>query len=171
MGDREPGLPAWIKALIGLAVLVLVVNTAFVWVSLSGRRDLVRQDYYAAGLGQDARLARRALAASHRIELDLTNGAWSVSAARLPRVPDALPSDASAPPSLDSSRCRVSVRRPEDGREDRVLELAWSGGSEAAGTWRAEGPALRRGRWDVLVEWERDGEVFMESAFERFVER
>ena len=40
----------------------LVVNAAFVWIALSGRRDLVRKDYYAAGLEQDARLARRALA-------------------------------------------------------------------------------------------------------------
>lgn len=170
MGSREEGLPLWIKALMGLAVLVLVVNVAFVWLSLSGRRDLVRKDYYAAGLEQDARLARRALAASHRIEVDLAEGAWRVSAARAPQVSGQLPQDSSAWPSLENSRCRISVRRPEDGREDRSLELGWSGGSLEAGTWEARGPDLRRGRWDVLVEWERDGKVFMESAFDRFEE-
>lgn len=171
MADRKEGVPAWMKALGGLAVLVVVVNAAFVWVSLSDRRDLVRKDYYAAGLEQDARLARRALAASHRIELDLADGAWTVSAERLPQVPGELLSDTVPPPSLESARCRVSVQRPEDGREDRSLELAWAGGSQEAGSWKAAGPDLRRGRWDVLVEWERDGEVFMESAFERFVEK
>jgi hypothetical protein len=168
---EEQGMPAWMKALIGVAALAFVVNIAFVWVSLSGRRDLVRKDYYAAGLEQDARLARRALAASHRIEVALAEGAWSVSAARPSPVSGQLPPEGAAWPALEGARCRISLLRPEDGREDRALELAWSGGSEAAGSWKAAGPDLRRGRWDVLVEWERDGEVFMESAFERFEEK
>lgn len=168
--DREaPGMPAWIKALLGLAALVLVANAAFVWVSLSGNRDLVRKDYYRAGLEQDARLSRRALAASHRIEVDLAGGAWRVRAARTPQVSGELPPGSAAWPALEGARCRISLRRPEDGREDRELELTWTGGSREEGSWEAPGPALRRGRWDVLVEWERDGEVFMESAFERFL--
>jgi hypothetical protein len=168
MSEQPLGIPAWIKALAGLAGLVLIVNGAFVWISLSGRRDLVRKDYYQAGLEQDARLARRALAASHRVGLDLAAGRWRVSAARAPQVSGTLPPETSAWPDLEGSLCRVSLRRPEDGREDKSVELPWVGGTGESGAWEGPGPGLRRGRWEVLIEWERDGRVFMESAFERF---
>lgn len=161
MAEATRGLPLWIKALAAFAALALAANAAFVWASLSGRRDLVRQDYYAAGLEQDARLARRALAARHRVEL-ATGPSWSVAAA---------PLGTGAPaPGLEGSTCRVSFRRPEDGREDRAATLAWTGGTAGAHHWEGPGHPLRKGRWDALIEWERDGKVFMESALERSVE-
>lgn len=161
MAEETRGLPPWIKALFAFAALAFAANAAFVWASLSGRRDLVRRDYYAAGLEQDARLARRALAARHHLEL-VAGREWSVAAAP--------PVDGGSRPALEGADCRVSFRRPEDGREDRAATLAWTGGSAGAHRWAGPGHPLRRGRWDVLIEWERDGKVIMESALERFVE-
>ncbi len=192
MASRKEGIPPWILALIALAVLGLLANGAFVWISLTGRRDLVRPDYYQAGLEQDARLARRALAAAHDVELSAEGGEWIVRASRRgdpgsaslrnpgtasPRDPaSASPGDPTPAanvvtgtrPSLDGATCRITFQRPEDGRLDASTTLAWAEGSADEGTWRGPAASLRNGRWDVLIEWERDGEVFMESAFPRF---
>lgn len=176
MASRKEGLPPWILALIALAALGLLANGAFVWISLTGRRDLVRPDYYQAGLEQDARLARRALAAAHDVELTAEGGEWIVRASRRGDPASGSPEDqAPAAPgaagnraSLEGAACRVTFQRPEDGRLDASAALAWAGGSEDDGTWRGPAAPLRKGRWDVLIEWERDGEVFMESAFPRF---
>lgn len=173
MEDGQTGVPGWIKALAAVAGLALIANGAFVWLSLSGRRDLVRKDYYQAGLEQDARLARRALAAGYRIDLSLGAGSWTVTAARSDGNAAARnPGDsASRPPApwvyLEGSLCKASFSRPEDGREDRVVELAWADGTDREGAWSGPASHLRSGHWDVLLEWERDGKVFMESAFSR----
>jgi hypothetical protein len=179
MTEKPPsGVPFWIKALAALAVLALLANGVFIWLSLKGRRDLVRQDYYQAGLEQDARLARRALAAAHSVELAAEGGEWVVRASRLPGIPAAtgqagappategVPSPEGAP-SLEGAACRISFQRPEDGREDRAAELAWAGGTTTEGVWRGPAAQLRKGLWNILIEWERDGKVFMESAFPR----
>lgn len=175
MAEPEIGMPAWIKALIGLACLVFAANGAMVWMSLSGRRDLVRQDYYEAGLEQDARLARRSLAAAFDIEFNESDGAWKVTVAERtggmpsgipPAVGDGTRPRAASPlPSLEGSRCRIRFQRPEDGRLDWTTELAWAGGSPGIAAWRGPATTLRKGHWDVLIEWERNGEVFMETAF------
>jgi hypothetical protein len=175
MEKTDTGLPPWIKALITIAVLALLANGIFIWMSLSGRRDLVRRDYYQAGLEQDARLARRALAAAHSVVLEAEGGEWVVRASRLP----GLPLDAPAPTgtqtspagatSLEGAACRVSFQRPEDGREDRIAELAWAGGTTTEGTWRGASAPLRKGLWNILIEWEREGKVFMEAAFPRSI--
>lgn len=168
MGSRQEGLPPWILALLALAALGLVANGAFVWISLTGRRDLVRPDYYQAGLEQDARLARRSLAAAHEVELAAEGGEWIVRASRRTDPPASATGHAGTPPSLEGAACRVTFQRPEDGRLDAAAALAWAGGSAERGTWRGPAAPMRKGRWDVLIEWERDDEVFMESAFPRF---
>jgi hypothetical protein len=168
VASRKEGIPPWILALIALAALGLLANGAFVWISLTGRRDLVRPDYYQAGLEQDARLARRSLAAAYDVELVAEGGEWIVRASRRTGLPSATPGDAGTRPSLEGTACRVTFQRPEDGRLDASATLAFAGGSAERGTWRGPAEALRKGRWDVLIEWERDGEVFMESAFPRF---
>lgn len=160
MDAGQTGIPGWIKALAAIAGLALIANGTFVWLSLSGHRDLVRKDYYQAGLEQDARLARRALAAGHRIDLTVDAGTWTVTAARLD-------DGAAAWVSLEGAVCKASFSRPEDGREDRAAELAWIDGTARVGVWRGPASPLRNGHWDVLLEWERDGRVFMESAFAR----
>lgn len=178
--------------MVGLILAAALANAAMVWLSLQGRRDLVRSDYYQAGLEQDARLARRALADAHAASLSMDGGEWTVTAngtapgpettppqGQLPaagnaggippasRAAPSLPAPGLAADMLPGSVCRVRLSRPEDGRLDRVVDLAWVEGSR--GLWRGPGIGLKTGRWDVLVEWEKDGKVFMESAFPRYV--
>lgn len=155
------GVPLWIKALGLLAILVAVANAAMVWFSLHGNRDLVRRDYYQAGLDQDGRIARRSQAAAFSVSLKLDGPEWTVTAA------PSSPASATGPtPALEGARCTVHLRRPDDGRLDRVVELSWS---PEQGAWRGPGFPLRRGHWDILVEWQRDGVVFMEHADARFI--
>jgi hypothetical protein len=153
-------LPPWIKALVGLAVLAALANGAMVWFSLNGHRDLVRSDYYQAGLEQDARMARRSLADGHGIRLTLKEGLWRVD----------MDGPEGAPPPA-AWKCRISLQRPDDSREDRVVELRWQdapGAGRHAGAWQGVGVPLRKGRYDILIEWEKDGRIFMETAFPRY---
>jgi nitrogen fixation protein FixH len=156
MADQTSRPPLWIKALAGLMALAFAANAAMVWMSQRGRRDLVRPDYYAAGLAEDARMARRAAAAGYRIALAPTAEGWRVEAAPVQGI---------SPAAVAGTRCRVAFRRPEDDREDRILSLAWTGEESGAGRWEGTGARLKPGRYDVTVEWERDGETFMEKSF------
>ena len=144
-------LPNWIKALGGLILAAALANGAMVWFSLSGHRDLVRSDYYQAGLQQDARMARRALADGYRIELTAVPGGWSVRA-----------EPAKGP--VAGSTCRVRFIRPDDGRRDRTASLQWV---EDRGRWEGPSDPIGPGRWDILIEWDKDGKTIMESAFAR----
>jgi hypothetical protein len=160
MAEETSKLPLWIKALAAMAVLAFLANGIMIAYALGGRRDLVRADYYQAGLEQDARMARRALAAGHGIRLDLRDGAWTVEL-----------TGATAQGDPYGWECRVRLQRPEDGREDRAASLGWRGlSAEGAAVWTGKGQPLRKGRYDVLIEWEKDGKVFMETAFPRFVD-
>jgi hypothetical protein len=161
MAEVSSKLPLWIKALAAMAVLAFLANGIMIAFALGGRRDLVRADYYQAGLEQDARMARRALAAGHGIRLSLQDGAWTVE----------LTAAAGADGDPSGWGCRVRLQRPDDGREDRSAELGWRGVTvEGAAVWQGDGHPLRKGRYDVLIEWEKDGEVFMETAFHRYVD-
>lgn len=160
MAEDTSKPPLWIKALAAMAILAFLANGIMIAYALGGRRDLVRADYYQAGLEQDARMARRALAAGHGIKLSLQGGAWSVELAGAAAQGD--------PAGWD---CRVRLQRPDDGREDRTAALGWRGvTAEGSAVWEGNGQPLRKGRYDVLIEWEKDGKVFMETAFARDVD-
>lgn len=172
MADKNSGFPPWMKALGGLILAAALANGAMVWLSLRGERDLVRSDYYQAGLEQDARMARRARADGHRLVLAEVPEGWTVEAEALAsKTPGGTVAGDIDP--LAGSRCRIRFTRPDDGREDKVTELPWAGagpgGRLGKGIWLGPGPSLKAGHWDVLVEWERDGKVFMESPFNRYI--
>lgn len=153
------GLPHSIKALAAIFILALAVNAAMVYMSQRGNRDLVRPDYYAAGLDEDARIARRAMAAAFNIAILPAGTTWSLVAT--PR--------GETPTALAGSRCRLDFRRPEDGRWDRSLDLAWGdnrdGEGPGGGRWSGRDAEVRPGRYDVTATWDRDGESFMETTF------
>lgn len=166
MAEEASVLPPWMKVLGTLVLTAFLANGAMVWLSLRGHRDLVRSDYYQAGLAQDARMARRALADSQGISLSTGAADWIVRVES--RDSAAYEGSAAAVAAgLPGSLCRVRFSRPDDGREDRSVELAWGGNGNSS--WQGPGVPLRAGQWDVLIEWEKDGKVFMESAFPRYV--
>jgi hypothetical protein len=155
MAEETSKIPGWIKALAGLVALVFVANAAMLRAALGGRRDLVRTDYYDAGLAEDARRERLAASAPFDVAMGPSGGTWSVELRRKPGL------EASGP-DLAGTRCRLAVLKPDDRRLDRVVDLAWADGGTPR--WVGAAPGLRKGHWEVTLTWERDGRAFMEAA-------
>ena len=72
--DRE-GAPRWLLALAAMMLIMLVANGIMVWLSLRGHRDLVRPDYYDAGLDQDKTMARTDLSRAPGMEVSFLRDA------------------------------------------------------------------------------------------------
>jgi len=141
------GMPVWIMALCLFMAVVFGANGVLIWLSSRGHRDLVREDYYQAGLAQDKAIARAAAAGTMSLRRD--GGAWM------------LENDAGAVPATG---CRLRFYRPDDGRADheaRMERLPSGAGKEI---WRAPATALRHGRWIVTAVWERDGQDVSETS-------
>jgi hypothetical protein len=159
-GARTEGFPKWGFALIGVLALTLGANGYMVWLSLRGHRDLVRPDYYDAGLDQDGIIARTGMARSPGMEVVLlrNGGSWRAE---------------TFSGHLEGAVCRIRLYRPDDRREDKDLDLGVSRVStDSPGRihWSGEGPALRRGVWMANLVWERDGKPVMEESFRILVE-
>jgi hypothetical protein len=145
------GIPAWVFVLAGMVLLMLCANGLMVWLSSHGRRDLVRADYYDAGLQEDNSIARNALArAAGRVDLRRIPEGWEIE---------------TGVDLAGSDTCRAHFYRPDDGREDRVLVLTRSGGgSGGRGLWRGSKLDLRRGQWIVNLVWEENGSPRSETS-------
>lgn len=149
------GFPRWGHALIGLLALMFGANGLMVWLSSRGHRDLVRADYYDAGLDQDAVIARNGLAREPGMEVAFRRdaSAWRVE---------------SASPLLRNAVCTVGLYRPDDGSEDRILKLGLprpAAGEPGPNVWSAPGPSLRKGVWVARFVWEVDGKAIMEESY------
>jgi hypothetical protein len=149
------GFPAWGFALIAVLALMLGANGIMVWLSSRGHRDLVRADYYDAALDQDGVIARTGLARlpGMAAELRREGRAWRAE------TPGG---------RLDGARCRIRLYRPDDGRDDRDVDLGAPRPSpDGPGRirWSGTGPALRPGYWTANVVWEENGKPVMEESF------
>jgi hypothetical protein len=147
--------PVWLLALAGMMLVMFFANGIMVWLSLSGHRDLVRSDYYDAGLDQDATMARAALSREPGMEVDFIRDAsgWAVE---------------TAADVLKAATCRVLLYRPDNRGEDRILE--WGRPLESSLRpdrvfWKGPVPALRRGHWEARLVWEVDGKAVMEKPY------
>lgn len=154
------GFPAWGFALVALLALMLGANGSMVWLSSRGHRDLVRPDYYDAGLDQDGVMARNGLARDPAMEIGFRRGGahWNVEAAS---------------GRLGAATCRIELYRPEDGREDKVLELGLpqTGNARGAKTvWSVPAPALRKGFWVAKLIWEENGKPILEESLRIYVD-
>ncbi len=176
--DRQSRHDSILMALVFFAVAALVANAWLVWSAVGKRRDLVREDYYEAGLREDSRRERMAAAAAYHIDSDGKGGDWVVRLSpRSERI--------SAPSFSEDVVCRVYFQKPDDARRDFFLNLrpeaietpseekANSDHSEqvapapAIWRWSGETPEMKSGLWNVRVEWSRpQGDslvAFMES--------
>lgn len=154
------GLPGLVIAMVALIVLVAGANGLLVWLSSHGKHELVRSDYYDAGLDLDGRMMRTDLArepgmdVSFRRDGDVWRAETGIG-------------------SLRGTDCKARLYRPDNGAEDRDLDL---GGPRASAEdsgryiWSVPKPSLRRGYWDVHLTWERAGEPVMEESFRIFVD-
>jgi hypothetical protein len=153
------GAPRWLLALAAMMGLMLAANGIMVALSLRGHRDLVRPDYYDAGLDQDGTMARTGLSRSPGMEVFFhrDTAGWRAEA-----VSEA----------LRPATCRVLLYRPDNGGEDRILE--WGASRSAPGDpgriyWKGPSPSLRRGHWEARLVWEVDGKPIMEKPLRLYI--
>jgi hypothetical protein len=155
----EAGFPKWLLALGAMMLLMLGANGVMVWLSTLGHRDLVRPDYYEAGLDQDGILARTGLSESQGVDVSLfrDEAEWRAEAGG---------------EALRNATCKVRLYRPDNGRDDLVLELiAPTPASDASArrVWKGPSPILRRGYWVARLVWEDAGRPVMEKSYRIFV--
>ena len=141
--------------MVALLALMLGANGLMVWLSSRGHRDLVRADYYDAGLDQDGVMARNGLARVPGMEVAFhrDSKAWRAE---------------SGSALLRNAVCKVGLYRPDDGSEDKILDLGISQsviGSPDRNVWSGPSPSLRKGFWVARLVWERDGKPIMEESF------
>jgi hypothetical protein len=159
---REPERVAaqiWLLALAGMMLIMFFANGIMVWLSMRGHRDLVRPDYYDAGLDQDAAMARTALSRKPGMEVAFIRDAsgWQAEATA---------------ETLKAATCRVMLYRPDNRGEDRILEWGTPRPSLAApgrSIWKGPVPSLRRGHWEARLVWEVEGEAVMEKPYQFYV--
>jgi len=120
-------------------VVVGVVNGIFVWLS-NGRHDLVREDYYAAGLKQDSVIALNS--ATGPVTFRREGGEWRLE---------------NAEGTSPATGCRLRLYRPDDDKADREVRLQRQPAEAGREAWKVAAPALRRGHWIATVVWDRDG--------------
>ena len=156
--DRE-GAPRWLLALAAMMLIMLVANGIMVWLSLRGHRDLVRPDYYDAGLDQDGTMARTDLSLAPGMEVSFLRDAsgWRVE---------------TAAEGLRTATCRVLLYRPDNKGEDQILELGSPRtlpGTSGRIFWTGSNPTLRRGHWQARLVWEVDGKAVMEKPYRIYI--
>jgi FixH protein len=155
VSSRREGFPRWGFALIAFLALMFGANGWMVWLSSRGHRDLVRADYYDAGLDQDAVIARNGLARAPGMDVAFHRGAKTWRAE-------------SGSALLRNAVCKVGLYRPDDGREDKILNLGARqavAGSQDRNVWSGPSPSLRKGFWVARLVWEQDGKPIMEESF------
>jgi hypothetical protein len=141
--------PAWMVVLGLFMFAVGAVNAAFVWLSSHGQRDLVRPDYYEAGLRQDSIIALAAAAGP--VSLRREGGDWLLE---------------TAAGSAAATGCRLRFYRPDDGRADREVRMESAPAPTGREAWRGPSAGLRRGRWIVTATWNRGGRDVREKTFD-----
>lgn len=140
------GLPPWMIVMGLFMVVVGIANGIFVWLS-NGRHDLVRDDYYAAGLKQDSVIALTAK--SGPVDFRREGGDWRLENAAGP---------------TPATGCRLRLYRPDDGSADREVRLQRVPSASGREAWKVAAPALRRGHWIATVVWDRDGVDLRETS-------
>jgi nitrogen fixation protein FixH len=159
-------MPGWFKALAVICVSAAIANGVMVWQALHVRRDLVRKDYYEAGLDQDGRIARTARAQAGGLRINFTPDAEGF---RLEASGGRDTGALAASDPLSFPSCRADFYRPDDGREDITLQFQRTvGGDAGASVWRAPARKLRRGFWRVTFVWADGRDAVMEKTIDFF---
>jgi hypothetical protein len=143
------GPPVWMVVLALFMIVVGIVNGGFIWLSSHGPHDLVRQDYYAAGLKQDSVIALAA--ASGPVSLRRDGGEWLLE---------------TAAGTAAATGCILRFYRPDDVRADREVRLISAPAPPGREAWRGQAEAMRRGHWVVTAVWDRGGTGVREKSLE-----
>jgi len=147
-------LPWYAIALATMMLMMFAANGALLWYSSHGKHDLVRSDYYDAGLIQDKTIARNKLSKTLGMEATLNRGKdfWTIT---------------SSAKSLRNTKCQIYLYRPENNQEDQVIEMQNSNQSESDTTlWKHPSFNLRKGQWIAKVVWEANKIPVMEKSYQ-----
>ena len=149
------GIPKWMLALGGLFFVMLIANACIIWLSSQGHRDLVRSDYYDAGLDQDKTIARTELGLTPGMDISfgIDSAGWQV---------------ASSSKILTTATCQIHFYRPDNGAEDKDLPMglaAITSESPKRLVWKGAKVPLRQGYWVARLEWSENGKSLMEKSF------
>ena len=166
-------MPGWMKILGITCLLAVLANGVMVWQALHTQHDLVRKDYYEAGLDQDGRIARTSLANSKDWHISFLKNekGFRVEAKR-----DTSHSNTNnknvLPTTIDplSLRiCQVQFYRPDNVKEDFKQEFFHQPDSSTAiSIWQGPSVKLRRGHWRITLLWIKDQSPLMEKTFDYF---
>jgi hypothetical protein len=148
-------MPKIVIALSAFMLLVLSVNGYMVWLSAKGHRDLVRPDYYDAGLEQDKIIARNNLSQLNGMDLTFIqdSSGWKAEVG----------SDL-----LKNSQCKVHWYRPDNKKDDLQLDLGMAQVSLKNPNrffWKGKNPVLKRGEWIARLVWLENGKPIMEKSY------
>ncbi len=153
-------VPKSVIALGAMTLLMLGANGSMVWLSSRGHRDLVRPDYYDAGLDQDGIMARTNLSRLPGMEVTLLrdSSGWKVETGAA---------------VLKKTKCNIRFYRPDNCEEDKTLDLGFSHSSLTDSSriiWKAASPSFRRGYWVAHLVWEEGAKSIMEKSFRIYIE-
>ena len=154
-------IPPFIYVLILTVFGVVGANLYLAFRANSTERDLVRDDYYEAGLLHDqvVNAERQADSVGLNLEWVISNSGWN---AIIQSSEDSLLSD------LDHqiTRCEAFIYRPSDRKLDRSISFS-AQISEQKGkrVWNAPLPKLMPGYWHVTLRWFTGNRLLLEKNF------
>jgi hypothetical protein len=140
----------WPWAVVAVALLSVGLNLTLVIVASKSSPNLVRGDYYQAGIDYQREIdAVRALRSDW--SLDVSSSQLQLGAPSTVRV---CATDADGGP-LEGAEVRAALVRTSDADADRHLEL--KSGRGEAGCYEGTTDLVARGAWDLRVDLELEG--------------
>ena len=155
-------IPFWIFALGATAFFIIICCLGLVYVANHNMPNMVRKDYYEAGVHLDEQRGREVSFDSLHLRLALTE---EPEALVLKGVGAEL--DSTVLVRLKSLQVKLFLQRPDDPAADRELVLlpAFLTASGNAPLWHVLAPSLRKGKWECQVVFAENGRPLMERSF------
>jgi len=156
-------IPLWMLFLGFCAFVALSSGLGLVYISSHTQHDLVREDYYQAGLHLDQQKLREAEFDSLNIQLNLTEKNSSL----VVETQEEGSPDPALVTRLHSYTVKLFLQRPDDPSADRILALQIASNDIASNSlrWSVATPRLRKGRWNCRIVFEDQGQPKIENSF------
>ncbi len=157
--------PFWIIALGATAVFIILCCLGLVYVANHNMPNMVRNDYYEAGLHLDQQRGREMVFDSLHLRLSLTQEPDTLVLRGLGATLDSVTLN-----RLKSLNVKLVLQRPDDPSADRevVMQAEWSAAKNNLLVWKSPASLLRPGKWECQVLFESKDKPVMERSFTYF---
>ena len=157
--------PFWIIALWATAVFIIACCLGLVYVANHNLPNMVRNDYYEAGVHLDQQRGREAGFDSLHLRLALTETRDTLV---LQGIGATL--DSAALNRLKLFHVKLILQRPDDPAADRELVLLpeFVSASGSIPLWHVAASPLRKGKWECQVVFEDKDRPMLERSFSYF---